>query len=77
MSTPAKPATAALMAQLMTATRSGDTDEKKALDEYEATLLVRLKAAYAKGDIDPSVHLQMPPRRRRTRDELNTLGANA
>src|SRR5207247_243550 len=40
------------------ATRSGDTDEKKALDEYEATLLARLKAAYAKGDIDPSARFQ-------------------
>ncbi len=43
---------------LDTANRTGDPDEKKALDDCEATLLVRLKEAYSKGDIDPSVRFQ-------------------
>jgi len=40
------------------ATRTGDTDEQKALEAFEAPLLNRLKAAYAKGDIDPDVRFQ-------------------
>jgi hypothetical protein len=49
------------------ATRSGDTEEKKALDENEAALLVKLKAAYTKGDIDPSVRFQAL-----TKDDVRT-----
>jgi Protein of unknown function (DUF1553)/Protein of unknown function (DUF1549)/Planctomycete cytochrome C len=43
---------------LEAADRTGDADEKKALDEFEAKLLVKLKAAYAKGAIDPSARFQ-------------------
>ena len=40
------------------ANRTGDPDEKKALDDYETSLLITLKAAYSKGDFDPSVRFQ-------------------
>jgi hypothetical protein len=43
---------------LETANRTGDPEEKRALDEYEANLLTRLKAAYANGESDPAVRFQ-------------------
>lgn len=39
---------------LEAATRTGDPEEQAALDAYEAELMVRLKAEYAKGVIDPA-----------------------
>ena len=38
---------------LETATRTGDPEEKQALDEFEQRLLPRLKTAYEKGEVDP------------------------
>jgi mono/diheme cytochrome c family protein len=40
------------------ATRTGDAAEKQALETFEAPLLERLKAAYAKSDIDPDQRFQ-------------------
>jgi hypothetical protein len=40
------------------AARTGDTEEKQALDDYERDLLAKLKAAYAKGDLDPGDRFQ-------------------
>jgi hypothetical protein len=40
------------------ATRTGDAAEKQALEAFEAPLLERLKAAYAKGDIDAEQRFQ-------------------
>jgi len=39
---------------LEAATRTGDAEEKKVLDAYDKQLLVKLKAAYMKGDLDPA-----------------------
>lgn len=43
---------------LEAATRTGDAEEKQDLDAYEKELLVKLKAAYAKADIDPAERFQ-------------------
>jgi hypothetical protein len=40
------------------AERTGDTEEQQALDACEAKLLVKLKSAYAKGDVDPAARFQ-------------------
>ncbi len=43
---------------LQAATRTGDAEEKAALDAYEMELLVKLKAGYAKTDINPADRFQ-------------------
>ena len=40
------------------ATRTGDAEEKQALDTYERELLLKLKTAYAKGELDPNERFQ-------------------
>ena len=43
---------------LEAATRTGDTEEKQALDQYDKELLIKLQAGYAKGDLDPADRFQ-------------------
>jgi hypothetical protein len=40
------------------ARRTGDTEEKQALEAVEKPFLARLKSSYAKGDVDPVVRFQ-------------------